>query len=101
MEPQSLGSTAVPVFSNLAGGLDVVLRRFYMILTGMRYANPYIANVSCKERWTGTVRLETSVGSLKCWLEFKDGASRTTGYASRIGFRKSLPAIILRSGLCT
>ena len=71
-----------------------------MILTGMRYANPHIANVSCKERWTGTVRLETSVGSLKCWLEYKDCVRRTMGYASRIGFHKSLPAIILWSGLC-
>ena len=80
MEPQSLGTTAVPVFSNLARGLDVVLRKFYMILTEMRYANPHIANVPCKERWTGTVRLEASVGSLKCWLEFKNCASRTIGY---------------------
>ena len=100
MEPDSLGSTSVPVLSNLAGGLDVVLRRFYMILTEMRYADPHLANVPCKERWTGTVRLEASVGSLKCWLEFKDCASRTKGDASRLGLHKSLPAIFIRPGLC-
>ena len=82
MEPDSLGSTSVPVLGNLAGRLDVVLRRFYMTLTQMRYAYPYIANVPCKERWTGTVRLEASVGSLKCWLDFEDSANRTRGDAS-------------------
>ena len=98
---QSLGSASVPVLSNLAGGLDVVLRRFYLILTEMRYNNPHIANVPCKERWAGTVRLEASVGSLKCWLEFKNCASRTIGSTSRLGFHESLPTIFLRSGLCT
>ena len=48
--------------------LDVVLGTLYMIPKGLRSADFCIAYVSCEERWTSTVGMEASVGSLKCSL---------------------------------
>ena len=39
-----------------------------MLLEGLRSADYRTAYVSCKERWASTVRMEASVGPLKCEL---------------------------------
>lgn len=66
--PASPGPAFVPILRNLTRRFDVVLRRCYTLLKGLRSADFSIAYVSCKERRTSTVRMEASMGSLKVHL---------------------------------
>lgn len=62
------GPASIPIFRNFARRLNVVLCRFHMLLKDFRSAHFSIAYVPCKKRWTSTIRMEASLGSLKCWL---------------------------------
>ena len=62
--PALIGSAFISILCDLVGRLDVVLGTLYMLPKGLRSADFRIDYVSCEERWTSTVRVEASVGSL-------------------------------------